>query len=192
MKNLISTLLIYLFIINILNAQEITLEHELDIDPQTNKVKFERVVNVKDSIGTDILFQRSKEWIVSSFRDVKEVIQTEDKELGQIIGKGRTKINTGKGVFAPAIEAVFQMKIDHKENRVRLIITQIIYEVEAKTYVDGVRSQIVEVPCERWIIENINRKSNKKAKVATIEEMYTLLASFENHHLNFKKVEDSW
>ena len=50
-------------------------------------ISFTDVVKV-DSTSKDVLFQRARDWFNNTFRNSKEVLQIQDKETGEISGKG--------------------------------------------------------------------------------------------------------
>jgi len=50
-------------------------------------ISFTDIVKV-DSTSKDVLFQRARDWFNNTFRNSKEVLQIQDKETGEISGKG--------------------------------------------------------------------------------------------------------
>lgn len=79
-KILIALLSIY----GIANAQE---KISMPIDSATGKVVYTEIVYV-ESKTKDELYLNGKEWLANTFKSSKEVIDMDDKEAGQIIGKG--------------------------------------------------------------------------------------------------------
>ena len=71
----------------------------LDILPlQGGKVDYTEVVHV-DSVSKNELYARAKLWLVDTYKSSINVIQLEDKENGEIIGKGFSEIDLHFGLF---------------------------------------------------------------------------------------------
>jgi len=94
------------------------------------KVVYEKVISI-NGVGKDIIYTTSKKWIVDSFlssNTVKQisVIQTEDKEFGQIIGKGYKPIfmeenpKPEQTMFGSLLNFYFFVQIDCKDEKFRI------------------------------------------------------------------------
>lgn len=86
------------------------------------------VIKVYDSNKEkDDIYRIANEWMVETFKSSSEVIQYQDKEEGVIIGKGLTLIGSN---FAGSSYAHFTIKIETKENKTRLSITDVYLEIK--------------------------------------------------------------
>jgi hypothetical protein len=84
MKKIISFVGLLFAIIATANAQI----RVYDVLPlQNDKVIYTGVVRV-DSANKTELYDRAKRWLVHEYKSAKEVVQLDDKENGDIIGKG--------------------------------------------------------------------------------------------------------
>ena len=59
----------------------------LNLPVKDNAIVYEQVVSAEGKSKAD-LYKNAKQWFVDYFKSSKEVIQSEDKEDGKIIGKG--------------------------------------------------------------------------------------------------------
>lgn len=73
--------------INFSKAQDIN----LPFDSITKEITYSEIVKV-DSATKEELFYRARTWFVKTYADAKNVIQIQDKESGEIVGKGSSKI----------------------------------------------------------------------------------------------------
>ena len=100
--------LLILFYPTILKAQIISILPQ----NEAGEIVFSEVVKC-DSVKKDELFIRAKTFFANTFVSSKEVIQFEDKESGQIIGKGLSSIESGLLL----LKMHFTIKVTCKENR---------------------------------------------------------------------------
>jgi hypothetical protein len=98
-------------------------------------VTYTDVVKV-DNVSKDELYMRARAWLADAFNSSKEVLQVQDKETGELIGKGTMETSIPwknflyKGNF-PVISR-FKFSIWVKENKYKYEITDIDNE-EIKT-----------------------------------------------------------
>ncbi len=94
------------------------------------KVVYEKVISI-NGVSKDVIYTTSKKWIVDSFlssNTVKQisVIQTEDKDFGQIIGKGYKPIfmeenpKPEQTMFGSLLNFYFFVQIDCKDEKFRI------------------------------------------------------------------------
>jgi hypothetical protein len=94
------------------------------------KVVYEKVISI-NGVTKDVIYTTSKKWIVDSFlssNTVKQisVIQTEDKDFGQIIGKGYKPIfmeenpKPEQTMFGSLLNFYFFVQIDCKDEKFRI------------------------------------------------------------------------
>ena len=83
-------ILVLFTLINSLAYSQETLLETLPV--QNGIVTYSGVVNV-DSLDKNALYLKAKKWFVTTYKSAKDVIQFEDKESGEITGKGNFKIS---------------------------------------------------------------------------------------------------
>lgn len=96
------------------------------------KIVYEKVDSL-EGFSKEQLFGFSKKWFADTFRNAKNVIQSEDFETGQLIGKGETGIvnseykESGKLIWTDLITSTykFTIQIDIKDQKYRLRIYDI-------------------------------------------------------------------
>jgi len=152
---LVLTILFNLIILNFNFAQG----KLLDILPLKNgKVTYSAVVEV-DSVSKDELYNRVKRWFVNTYNSGKDVIQLDDKENGEAIGKGFFEETWMVTFYAAQNVKVWQtVKIQLKENKYRYEITdfRMKYYVAPSAYTKGTD---IDIALEEW---NKDRDSNNK------------------------------
>jgi len=95
----------------------------LDILPiQDGIVTYTGIVQV-DSISKNTLYLRAKQWFVKTYKSAKDVIQLDDKENGEITGKGNFQIS----YYTRDSYINHTVSIYVKEGRYKYIITQFTY-----------------------------------------------------------------
>lgn len=109
------------------------------------KVTYEVIDSVQGSKAQ--IYNRAKMWFAAAFKDAKEVIQVDDKESGELMGKGAFRFSYT--YFANIdCRAVFTLHISARDGKYRAILTDIITEQGTSR---------VQAP-----IETINDKPDKK------------------------------
>ena len=102
---------------------------KLPIDSSSGKITYSEVVTLKDTVSKNELFSRAKTCFVHLFKNSKEVIQNEDKEAGNIIGKGNIKVYAralGADVDGGYIN--FTLTISVKNGKYKYTITDFAHE----------------------------------------------------------------
>jgi hypothetical protein len=113
------------------SAQETKLQGILPM--KDGKVNYTDVIPV-DSTSKDQLYTRAKRWFAETYKSAKDVIQLDDKENGEIIGKGlfnETLSVIGTKYDISVYEAV---KIFIKDNKVKYEITDFVTEAAGNLY----------------------------------------------------------
>ena len=140
------------------------------------KVTYDGVVQV-DSINKDELYKRAKRWFIETYKSAKDVIQLDDKENGEVIGKGFFEIYWQVTFMSGQNINVWQtMKIQVKDGRYRYEITDfnVKYYVSASQYSSGAN---IDSPLEAW---NKGRDDNSKKIYTKIDtEVKSLISSLE-------------
>lgn len=122
-------LLIACFLVTITQAQKSKKDKEPQeiVLPQVDgKIFFEFADSVDKSQVE--LYTNAKLWIVNMFRDSKEVIQLDDKETGEILGKGLFRFNYK---YLATIYCVcrFTIKVSLREKKYRIQIYDLVAEL---------------------------------------------------------------
>jgi hypothetical protein len=101
------------------NSQTITL-------PQKDgKIYYEVIDSVKGK-SKDQLYEISKKWFISTFKNAKAVIQSEDKEAGTIIGKGVSSTVVGSGLGKMSLDFRYTIEINIKQGKYRMRIYDLV------------------------------------------------------------------
>jgi hypothetical protein len=96
-----------------------------DLPTKEGKVFYE---SVDTATGTKAeLYQKVKLWFANAFKDSKSVIQVDDKDNGQLVGKGNFDVPYKYGVNTSA-QCNFTIRIDTKDNKYRIQIYNINYQ----------------------------------------------------------------
>lgn len=93
MMNLMSFLLLVLplYLSSIPNQANYTLEAPEVVGVRAEPLSYSEVVEVPD-VNKDELFVRGREWFNENFKSSKHVLQIEDKETGELAGKGTMSV----------------------------------------------------------------------------------------------------
>lgn len=148
-------------------------EKLLDILPLDNgSVTYTGVVQV-DSIDKNTLYTRAKKWFVDNYKSAKDVIQLDDKETGEITGKGNFKINYY--TRDPYISHTISIFV--KDGRYKYLITNFSYSDNQN---------------EKFTIENFPKSWAGKKKLYTKvdEEVNSIIVSIEKFMKT--KPKDDW
>lgn len=90
-----------------------------------------------EGASKDELFVRAQAWFATTFKCGKCVIQTSDKEAGQVIGKGAFEFHSGNNFFGPdGLEGwvTYTVKVFLKDGRYKYEITDFTHESSAIKY----------------------------------------------------------
>lgn len=71
--------------VRILNKDHATIN--LPIDGENNKITYSEVVRLGDSIASNELYSRGREWFAKTYNSSQSVLQMEDEVNGKLIGK---------------------------------------------------------------------------------------------------------
>jgi hypothetical protein len=97
-----------------------------ELPVKDGKVFYEQVDSLPGILQAEV-YKRAKLWMVNAFKDAKEVIQLDDKETGDIVGKGLFRFSYR---YMVTVESVcrFTIKISSRENKYRAQVYDIIIE----------------------------------------------------------------
>lgn len=89
------------------------------------KVVYTGVIKV-DSVSKNELYNRAKLFFVKNYKSANDVLQLDDKETGQIIGKGIFKIPTGTGLMARTSTVLHRLSITVKDGRYKYEVANLV------------------------------------------------------------------
>ena len=150
-------------------------EKLLGILPLVEKeVTYTNVVTV-DSVKATELYIRAKLWLADAYKSSKDVIQVEDKEAGQIVGKGIASVNWQSTFMSISETKVYHtITIQVKDGRYRYEISSFLVKYDYKS---GNTIQHAESTLIQW---SKNREENSKKYFANVDEVFKkLIASLE-------------
>lgn len=121
-----------------LNGQN-TLDVLIPVDEETNKVKFQEVVDEKGDKYE--LFKRSIYWLNDTYKDPVRVTSVRDKETGKIVGRHRFRIYYWDKDDIKHIAGMinYTFTVELKDEKYRWTIDEIILK------------SATNVPVEKWL-----------------------------------------
>ena len=103
------------------------IENEWKIDDNGN-LTYVRVVEVPN-LTKDKIYSNVQDYFIYNYGSGKSVIQTDDKELGKIVGKGLWKeVHIGVSIITTYTDCWHIVRVDVQEGRARIIVTLTDYE----------------------------------------------------------------
>lgn len=177
---LFTTLAIY----TISYSQEDLYKQKLPLDKDFN-INFNDVVEV-DSVPSDELYSRAREWFVDTYKSADDVLQMEDKESGKLLGKAYTDIYVLSIGMRIKIKMYYTIKVFTKEGRYKYQVTDIHYQGYPSQY----SSNPPKTPAEKMIKDdNLYKPNGKPRKVIKTYKEETI-KSINNLVANLSKVMD--
>lgn len=81
-------------------------------------------------LSKDEIFSRAENYFVYNYGSGKSVLQTKDKDLGRMIGKGVfSNVHVGMSLSTTTFDAWHILRIDVKEGKARVILTATNYDI---------------------------------------------------------------
>ena len=113
------------------NAKTKSMLKEIDgqwsLDDNGN-VTYSRVIEAPD-LTNDEIYNRVLNYFVYNYGSGKSVIQTQDKELGRVVGKGLyNDVHVGVSLITTYVDCWHIVRVDVKEGKARIILTSTEYE----------------------------------------------------------------
>lgn len=96
-----------------------------DLPIKDGKVFYEKIDSANGTKNE--LYNRAKLWFANTFKDSKSVIQIDNKEDGQLLGKGNFDVPY-RYVVNTVAQCNFTIKFDFKDNKYRVQIYNINYQ----------------------------------------------------------------
>jgi hypothetical protein len=97
------------------------------IDPDTRLITYQGVVEVPGVSKAD-LYTRAHVWVAKAYRSANDVIQMQDKEAGQLIVKGLSRV-TSRGANAGVVRNTLTIYV--KEGRYKYILSNLTHDASA-------------------------------------------------------------
>lgn len=128
---------------------------KLPIDSMTGNVCYSEVVKM-DSVKKEELYLRANQWFAKSYKSANNVIQLNDKQAGQIIGKGVEKVDTKYNDVYGTTNLHYTITISLKDGRYKYDISQLYYHPSLN----------ISIPIEETIMtyDEHKAKTMKQAK----------------------------
>lgn len=134
---------------------------------ELGKVEYTEVIKV-DSTSKNSLYSSAQLWFVETFKDAKSVIQLQDKENGELIGKGLFYIPTNRfGYTAIGLGIVrFQVQISVKEGRYKYSFSNFTHEGDKPQIYDcGCLDNEEPTVCSKKIFAEVKEKTDAQIKI---------------------------
>ena len=104
------------------------IEGKWNLDENGN-VSYTRIIEVPEIKSKDEIYNRALNYFVYNYGSGKSVIQTQDKELGRIVGKGIYKnVHIGMSLITTYVNCWHIVRVDIKDGRARIILTLTEYD----------------------------------------------------------------
>jgi hypothetical protein len=168
------------------------IEGQWSLDDNGN-VTYQRIVEVPEMKKDDI-YSRVLNYFVYNYGSGKSVIQTQDKENGQIIGKGLYEdLHTFSNGFGWIILSTWHIvRVDVKDGKARIILTLTEYSEDFK---GSVSSHLVreEYPVNNdGNRKNITGKSFYKSHLKAIASLNSIEKAIKEGNTSKKLEDDKW
>jgi hypothetical protein len=108
----------------------VTIIVSLNMFCQETNLSFSKVIKT-DSVGKNAIYVAVKDWLASTYKSAKDVIQMDDKEAGLLIGKGNFEYSYGGLSYACYSGYIdYSIKIQVKDNRYKVEVTSFNHTVK--------------------------------------------------------------
>lgn len=165
-------------------------------NPSEGKIQFTKstyefmLIDSVKGCDKNCLYGKAKNFMISSFKSAKDVIEMDDKEMGRIVGKGSIKRpvenNFGQVISYDYIH--FKITIDVKDSKFRITLTDITHEAGNYTGAcNGGSLSNEKVSCG---LMGMGKKYWNIIKSDTQTELNTLLISFQKSAKDTSKTSD--
>jgi hypothetical protein len=174
--------IICLIVNNSSNAQN-TLPRNAD-----GRVEYTAVVYVDSTSSKDAIYAAARAWFVDNFKDAKEVLQVQDKDAGELVGKGYIDIPSNRfGYIAIGVGIVwFNVTLYAKDGRYKYVISDFVHEGGLPQIRDcGSLDDNDPDSCSRSIFQEVKEKTDG----AMLQIIADLRKSIEQ---NLKRASDDW
>jgi hypothetical protein len=130
------------------------------LSTKDGKVFYESIVDMQ-SKTKDQLYKAARKWFVDSFNNSKSVLRTEDKEGGELVGKGNFLISENGGfMITNNYRFDFTIEVVCKDNKYRVRIYDISYTMTNPP--TGIMpSTVADLPAEGYN-DRLKKSKNKR------------------------------
>ncbi len=187
MKKTISSLCLFFILINSFAQDKIFPEKE-------GKINYSEVIQVDSGITKNELFTAARKWFANAYKSANDVIQMQDKEAGEIVGKGivtglyRIPLNP-----SVTVNVYHTVSITVKDGRYKYEIT----DLNGKYYSPGTQigTSYIKGNDVEWPLTN-DVRGNKKNTVLMYKEVNAkIIALIESLKIAMSKAKtgsDNW
>ncbi len=144
---------------------------ELPVDEKTGKVTYTEVVQLDSSVTKSQIYTTAREWIATTFKSAKNVIQMDDKESGKIIAKGNLQL---VGIVMHSLlrngnsqcmgHMNFTLSIQAKDGRYKYILTDFVRESVSTGYPPTAIENVMASGLRKAVKEAIIVQTGEKAR----------------------------
>jgi hypothetical protein len=151
----------------------------LPVDPQTKLITYQGVVEVPGVSKAD-LYTRAHGWVATAYRSANTVIQMQDKEAGQLVVKGLTRVTLRSlGLNADAGAVRHTLTIYVKDGRYKYVLTDLTHDGA------GVPNIYAAGPLEReegkiYSLGSATKKQWADIKRQANQDAYRLIADLQS------------
>lgn len=192
MKKYLLMLLVLLPLIA--NSQELD-SAKVGFPVKNGKVVYESIVDI-DGVSKETIYAASKKWLADAFVNSKAVVQSEDRETGQLMGKGSATTSSPTNTWILAnitYNLSFNIQINCKDNRYRIRF----YDITSNTGAfGGYLTAAEDVPIETFAFyapaKPLKPKQLERVKSSkdAINNVFTMLLSSFNTSVKTYKQDD--
>ena len=156
-------------------------EQELPVNEES-LIEYTDVVQVNGATK-DELYSRAREWFVTRYNSVEDVLQMDDKESGKLIGKAFKDIMIGLMGISVKKKMYYTIGVYFKDGRYKYSVTNIEYQGYPDKYNNY---NAPRRPAEPAIIDQLYKKNgkprsmNKQCKEGTIKSTNALIADLKD------------
>lgn len=158
-----------------------------------NSLTYSKVITT-DSVGKNAIYVAVKDWLASTYKSAKDVIQMDDKDAGLIIGKANFDYSYGGLIYACYSGYIdYSIKIQVKDNRYKVEVTgfnHIVQSGKGKNCELGLITTD-EVHSTKGGQKNYDNKVWADIKIKAEEYSNTIFLSLENKTKDLKKASDN-
>jgi hypothetical protein len=147
----------------------------LPLDPKTGRITYEGVVLV-DGVSKADLFTRANAWAARTYRSANNVIQLNDKEAGQLLLKGNTRVSSRGNDFGVVRHT---LTIYVKDGRYKYRLTDLTHDAAGAHNVYSAGP--LEQPQGHLFTMNVgNKKPWEDIKMEATRDSRRLITSLES------------
>ena len=180
--------LYFLFSTLFISNKDLVQDKLLGILPlKDGKVTYSDIIELQ-GVSKDELYDRVKDWFIITYNSGKNVIQLDDKEKGEVLGKGCFREKWRVRFYTSQIVNVWKtIKIQIKDGQIRYEIS----DFKMKTiYLSSQYASLTDIgiPLEDW--NKGNDSNNRKFYPKINTQIIALINSLEKAMRN--KIDDRW